>query len=734
LYRRILRPLPFIRTALTALGKQMLTVRSKPDATTLTLLAWAATEEGENDQALALLNQIKTPGISDEALQARGVILQRMDRHAEAVAAFDELSKAYPESPLSQDLPYRRSISLYKSGQAGRAIVEMLPLAFPGRSNNDANSSDTEQPPGLHPDSQLMQWLDSLVQFAPLEQLESALLTVDNDDYRNLLQNAIRSRALASHRFDIAEKHLTEQSADSDEQADLSYNRSPFGNGMTRAEWDQRMAPLAALYQKLAASLTASEKAEIHLAIARLWLEQSGKLTQPADFLCDFSESEGEKLDLLRRKNALELGIPREVIHQELDHRDEAVHAVEHALAASASQDPAIAAPALELANQCLFLRNEISRYQSSRTLETDSSSLSHKIDTQLRERFPQSREAIRSLAFSFIPDAGPWMPGNYGQDHSVTSMVSSLFGKPPVDFQEEDALVKKIAEITSLSENPDPKVTLAEIRKNLAEASRMLTELRQTTNPGEINRIVQAINRLDDLKAAAALQNINADDYRNFVAGNNDALPAPFKSLVEFNKPMELADSGETENGFARLKTFLETYPDSPKAEAASLDLTRGIARKYRSHLQISSSSRAEAPIFNGYNHIEVIRDISEINAAEVFAAIDAHEARFPNGRYRDDLNLLRAGALTDSGNFEKSLSLLDSILTNPTQTDLHTLAALEFMDIAQRLLDPEQRIAAAEALRHAPGSMERLKLLVNGDTFLSRLKPMMPWLEDGA
>jgi predicted negative regulator of RcsB-dependent stress response len=115
------------------------------------------------------------------------------------------------------------------------------------------------------------------------------------------------------------------------------------------------------------------------------------------------------------------------------------------------------------------------------------------------------------------------------------------------------------------------------------------------------------------------------------------------------------------------------------------------------------------------------------------VIAAIRQHEARFPAGRYRDDLNLLMAGALIDSGKFAQALVLLDSILANPVQRDLHVVASLEFAEIAQRLIDPEQRAQAAKAIRRSPGAMKRLALLVDGDTFLSRLKPLMPWLENG-
>ena len=115
------------------------------------------------------------------------------------------------------------------------------------------------------------------------------------------------------------------------------------------------------------------------------------------------------------------------------------------------------------------------------------------------------------------------------------------------------------------------------------------------------------------------------------------------------------------------------------------------------------------------------------------VIAAIRAHEQRFPDGRYREDLALLEAGALIDAGRFPRALSLLDAVLSNPVQKDLHVIAALELADIAQRLLIPEERAAVAKALRNSPAQMERVRLMVDGDTFLSRAKPLMPWLAGG-
>ena len=76
--------------------------------------------------------------------------------------------------------------------------------------------------------------------------------------------------------------------------------------------------------------------------------------------------------------------------------------------------------------------------------------------------------------------------------------------------------------------------------------------------------------------------------------------------------------------------------------------------------------------------------------------------------------------------------LPLIEGILANPRQQDLRVVALLNFMDIAQRLLVPEERLEAAKAFRRSTASMKRLRKLVRGDTFLWRLGPLMPWLEN--
>ncbi len=740
LKRRILKPSPFVKLALAELGKELIKAKSVPDATTLTLLAWSATEDGEHEQALALLDQIPAAGLSDEALLAKGVVLQRVGRHADALAAFDKLATDFPKSPLLGDQPYRKSVSLFKSGQAGKAMLEILPLVITKPIPEGETRETPEGPPNLHPDKQLVQWLDTLIQFSPLEELEIALAgVVDNSAQRDLLRNAIRTRALAAERFDIAARYLSDEPAPAAPEWEWPQPGLAANRRMTREDWDKRAAPLVNLNAELAQNPPASEQAKLQLAIARQWMEQRGFLTLPSLSLCYYAESEEAKQELLRRRNALELGFGSEPVHHELDHRDEATHALEHALEAAKSTDPAIAAPALELANECLFRRAEFSLYQKSRAMETDATKLSADIHRQLRERFPDSAEAKRSAGYTFTPAAGTWMPGDYNSYNAAEAMSAALFGVHDENNPDRENAAAEIAGLAAPFENLDSNTPLAKIRSDLKEARRKLDKLRANTAPTDQVEVVAVIDRLDDLLAAASLKGIRTADFLEYAKGGRDSLPPAFKSLRDFRDRLKvLTDADGNETGLKNdtiegWRSFLELHPDSPKAEAASFRMTRLIARQFRTSRRIEAFHFPDAPIPNGYKHVEVHRADPANDPDAVIAAIRQHQERFPEGRYRDDLNLLTAGALIDKGEFSQALALLESILGNPSQRDLHVVAALEFSDVAQRLLDPASRAAAAKAIRRTPGAMDHLRLLVDGDTFLSRLKPMMPWLENG-
>lgn len=729
LKRKVLRPLPFVHTALELLGREIAAAGGSHDPTTLTLLAWVATEQGEHEQALALLEKPIAACASDEALYAQAIVLQRLGRHVDAVAAFDFLTEKFESSPMLADVPFRKAMSLHQSGQSGRAIVELLPLVYP--------EEGAQESIRLRPSEQLVQWLDTLIHFAPLDELVTALEAAgENARHRELLQHAIRMRALQSGSFELAEKQLTEEAQAPRAEWEWPDNFLVSKTRMTRAEWEARVSPLAALYAKLATNPPASERHRLHLEAARLWMKERGRLTLPMTFLIYYANSEEEKQDLLRRRNGLQLGFPSDLIHHELDRRDEATHALEHALKAAESEDPTIAAPALELANECLFRRAEFSLYQKSRAYETGASALSADLHRQLRRRFPQSAEAKRAVCFTFGPAVGRWMPGDYNSYNAAGELTAAIFGTERNFDWNPDERIERFNLDPIL--NADPRTPLTAIHRELSKAARDFDRLRANSDPEHQSDVIAMIDRIDDLRAAASLNGIRTSDFLNYANGRHKELPTEFASLLDFRKRLQMLKNSEgfeigpRNDTIAGWREFLDRYPESPKAEAASFRLTRLIARQYRGSRRITAFHFPEAPIPNGYKRLVVARPDPANDPEVVLAAIAIHEERFPDGRYADDLNLLRAGVLIDASKYAQALELLDAVLANPTQRDLHVIAALDFADIAQRLLVPAERVMVARAMRNTPGAMMRLRRLTEGDTFLSRLQPLMPWLLD--
>jgi TolA-binding protein len=729
LKRRIFRPSHFVSRAMESLGREIAAAGGAHDATTLTLLAWIATEQGEHEQALALLVNPSAVGDSDETLYARAIVLQRLGRHAQAVQAFESLAERFPASPLLVDVPFRKAFSFHQSGRSGMAIKELLPLVEPEEKTPEAIR--------LRPSEQLIQWLDTLIHFAPLEELVSSFEAIgENRRHRDFLQNAIRMRALKNGNFELAEKHLSEGEAAPGNQWEWGIPGILGNPRMTHAEWETHVAPLAALHAQLAMNPPASERGRLHLEIARHWMNERGRLTLPMTFLSYYANSEEEKQDLLRRRNALQLGFSSELVHHELDRRDEATQALEHALKAAESEDPAIAAAALELANECLFRRAEFSLYQKSRAYETGATALSADLHRQLRQCFPQSPEARRAVHYNFGPAVGPWMPGDYNPQNSAGELTAAIFATERESLWDAEEQIEPFNLDPIL--NANPRTPLVAIRRELAKAAQDYNRARPLSNPEYQSDIIAMIDRIDDLRAAALLEGISTSDFLDYANGRHKELPPEFASLLDFRKRLQLlrdpegVETGPRNDTIAGWREFLDTYPDSPKAEAASFRLTRLIARKYRGGSRIDAFHFPEAPIPNGYKRLVVARPDPANDPDEVLAAIGSHEERFPGGRYAEDLNLLRAGALIDAGKYSHALELLDSILSNPVQRDLHVIAALDFAGIAQRLLVPGERAVVARAMRDTPGAMMRLQRLAEGDTFLSRLQPLMPWIKN--
>ena len=726
LHRRIVRPEPLARRALTALGAAVArkTGASKPDALTLLVLGWSSYREGEPLQALALFDQAIALQPSVELLQGRALALTALARHREAADAYAEMVKRFPESPITKNSDFDHAIARFHAGKAGEALLMLTGMGADGKSLPTAP---------LHPEYEPAQWIDTIAQFAPLDQLAAPLARLPEGDPRaTLLRAIVRSRALCAENFNLARRHL--DPADRlVEESNADVATLPPGIGLTAATWLQEVESLAGATELLD-QVPADQKASKHLQIGRRWKERRGRLTLPAYELFGCSLSETEKSEQLRRKNATFLGFAPEAVVAELDSRDELHHALRHFLAAAETTDPDVAAPALEEANEALFRLAEFSLYRCTRAVETDATGLSRKLVERLRKDFPDRPETARAVMWTFAPPTllGRWMPGDYNRSNSAEAIKAAVMD-PKTERQhawdptpgdgEAERLSKAFANLF-VAQDPDMAATckkLADFRADFDRTRPLLDE----------RDILGLVDDLDDLASAAEAPGITPDLFSRYAAlrqaknvtppaADEEELLAPWLAFFQND------DSAES------WERYLRDFPDGPKSEAASLRLLRKKVRAVCPVPQVEAFDFPESPIPHGYKRLtRPEEEEDDATLRELAKQLDAHEKRFPGGRYCADLCILRAAVSAQLHDYRVAVKSLAEVLADPAHPELRMNAALYFSEISLRLLDKNERAGVAAAFRAEPAAMPLLKNLVHGDTCLFRLRPLMAWLE---
>ncbi|MCW1915016.1 hypothetical protein OJ996_15625 [Luteolibacter sp. GHJ8] len=725
LHRRVISPRRFTKSALKQLGAAVAGVPgNSPDPFILLVLGWASIMEDEPGQALVLFGRALANRKSDDLLQGRAVALTALGRHREAAAAYGELMESFPASILAKPAGFDRATARYRGGEAGEAFLDMLGLV------SDSYSEDAG--PRLHPEFEPRQWLDSIAQFAPLDELAKPLERLaPEEDGARLLRAVVRGRAMAVGRFDLARRHLDPPRAE-DDRGWISVFYLPDRLHLDEAAWEKDVAPLAAALQRLQQG--DGNEAALQLEVGRAWKAARGRLTLPLQQLFDYARSEGEKLDLLRRRNAAFLRIPADAVVKELDSRDELHHALRHFLAAAdLSKDPAIVAPALEEANEALFRLAEFSEYRLSRAIETDAAALSARAVERLRHEFADRAEAGRAISWTFTPPImlGRWMPGDYNAANSAEAILASVASRQGASEQ----LLWSLSSLTARDGRD-----IGDIRRTLREWRADFARKRPGLETDEINRIG---DDLDDLSSAALAPGITIDLFQRYAElrlsrGVPPAAEGEWKPLAAHLAFLDRIREVENEDGWMRpngntiasWEEYLRMFPNGPKSRSASFRLLRLKVREIAPIPQVRAFFFPEAPIPGGYKHL--LRPSSAVpeKVAALEAELAAHAARYPD-RYVADLAMLRAALAAHRGDYTIALENLSSVLADPDHPELRMDAALYFSEISLRILDLSDRASVMDAFRKAPAAMPWLEKLVNGDTCLSRLRPLMPCLD---
>lgn len=708
LHRRVIAPAPFNTAALSQLGQAIVRRSSTHDATSLLILGWAATRQGDHAQALELFNLGLNDEVTDELIHAKAVALTRLERNAEAAVIFQKLLDDFPESPLSLPSRFDLALALLHSGQAGHAFLTL-------HQKNDT--------PSLRPANEAPQWIDHILQFSPLPELRAALTTLSKEHPSlPLLRRAISLRSLCLEDFQSAREHLI-PTEDSQIRSPLKRRFVENYFDLTPARWQSDIAPLAEAMRKLRfPALPSGEKARLHLQIGRLWKTNRGKITFPLHHLTDYSNSETDLADQLRHDNARHLGLTDSAIEEALLSRDELSHALKHFLAAAElDSTPEVTAAALEEANEALFRMAEVSPYRAALAVKNNHTKLSGDLVNRLRTSFPNQPESARSLPYNFLPPLllGDWMPGDRA-GWIADKQIAALF-----DQSDQETDLRTTQMVNSLRNLAGADGDLSQIRNFLtkfeAEFEARRPRLTQST-------IITVGGHIDDLQLVAQHSGITAELFREYLPLRlSDKKPAnltdsPLSPFIDFLIQARLPR--EDQNWPA----YLTQYPDSPKSEAIALRLLRAQIRPFFPVPHVSPVFFPDAPRTLGYKTLRLAPTKGE--QVDAKALLDEHRKKHPSFKYQRDVDLLQAAIAAHSNDYPVALDLLSTILNDPRHPELHQDASLQFAEISLRLLDPRKRSGLVEAFRENPAALAILEKLAHGGTCVSRIRPLLPAL----
>jgi len=729
LHRRIIRAEPVARAALANLGRELVRRRDveEVDPLSLLVLGWSAARDGELTEALALFDRGLASVRSDELIHARAHALSRLGRYHEASLAWAELATGFRDSPLALNARFEQALAEFRAGRPGEALVLLVTLVQPredpekkeGGVHNQQFEADNGVPDDdlplwdLGASAEIMQWIDTISQFASIDDFKQSLQTLPRGVVEAQIRAVVRCRAIAAGDFAMA------------------------------AERDEVLGPL----ERALAEARERPTAEAHLAAAELWRSLRGEVTLPSLQRLTYAGSETERQDQLRRRNAAILGFGADEVAAELDSRDELHHALQHYLAAAGlPADPALTAKALEGANEALFRLAEFSLYRLARAVETDAGGLSRQLVDRLRREFPDRPETARAVDWRFTPPRllGDWMPGDYSPWNSANAIEEAieLAAAAPGDRLDQDGDAAKrnaLADIRLrlaalqgefVGEMPELRAEVARLRADFAALRPMLTR----------REILERVDDLDDLASVVALPGLTSGLFQRYAAIRLGGGPvpaavgeweplAPWLDFITVRRETDEAEAGARNN---RWLAYLERHPDSPKAEAVRLRVLRSAVREVLPIPQVAAFHFPAAPIWYGYKQLVGPAPLTDRFLDRLALRISEYSGRFPGGRYAADIRLLEAAVQAARRDYPEALHRLVAAIDDPAHRELRLDASLQFAEIGLRLLDPDQRPAVAAAFRADPAALGHLRSLIYGDTCLFRLRPLMHWLEN--
>jgi TolA-binding protein len=775
----------------------------------LAMLAQAASATGNQEQALQLTNLSPAElERSDDLLMVRALAFQRAGKAAEAIETYRKFLATFPNSPLAGGVRLRFALALQDNHQAGAAVVELRRLLSRPPADDAKTEAKTEKTPSsktdeedskttaendskkndsddsfeyptsrytaseTYPESeeqwdlkesavypnltgadveQIQQAIDTLLNFAPLTELATALADPSfSEENKKEFRAVIAQRYLAQENFAEAKKFMAPD------------------------EFKLIAANLETL--TLAAAGPPKDKAEEMLRLGDAWAEARGRLLRaPLDTVVHLEKRSGGAPDaLVRRANGRSIRLKE--IDSELQERDELRHASRWWLsAARARPGTPLGAKARWKALEAMPKIAVASPYAEQLAREIKGEAVSKEIYDRLRAEAPDSVEAKRLAAYwSFPPAPDPAAPVNYEdefarRDAHILGYAFYDFGAFAKGDQLEAAdyamwrdMRKRVSLLLGKASDASPATMAKEVqeldtwfRKNITEIDDAIT-----------------VNFLDDLAQFFAERNITPEMQKTYVAIRFDVLQSngfaattgdhdddspklkdsdiaaeidaalknpvmkPVADYLEFSLiglksgdrikvETEIADE-KGENGKAAYtsrdhagmekmaRDFLRKYPRSHKREAALFVIARSVQALSRPYLCDVGVPR---PGSVGAEDLEVVQKSHQREAFDpkrVLGALDDYDREFPKGRYSADVRNLRAMTLWRMHDWPQALDLTVAQLEDKSKPDLHAEAALRLANIFADLAQAELRADLMNAIRTRPAAMAQLKVFL--------------------
>lgn len=605
------------------------------------------------------------------------------------------------------------------------------------QAERSASEPERPLPDSLHPSSEIDQWIDALLQFAPLPQVERGLsVPALEPAIAARLRAMLRARHLAAGDFEAAWRFVDPAPAAEEPEPQVASLRFQKGGRYPEpldADWEASARTIQDLAQKAAAPAAPLERATACDALAAKWDEVRGRLIMLSLEDAFVFRSEFYSGWQQRHRNAQLAGLAAGNAAPELENRDELLHAQRLWLrAADLAAGTPLAARSLARANDALRRMAELSPWSLARAFETDASARSRELHARLLREHPASDEARQSVWWSFPPPAElEWLPEDW-QPYNVEVAIADAFsgrrGHPSESPQWADfrAFEKQLAEVRAAASERDPPALLEEVRKLRREFLPHFTSARGA----------HILNELDDLELFLSSPGVTRAVCAKYLAARGAQEPPrlddpELQSWLDFLTFLALVREPGGRPMAERMREFLENFPHSRKREAALTRLAIATVREMRS-VHVVSTKWPDAPKLGGYKALAVKRR-QPFDAARAFAALDACEREFPNGRYAADLRLWRGAAAAEAGDWRRAVDLLVATLDDQSKRDLHLDAALHLAEVFMRLLEaPAARPAITAAIKTNPSAQNRLRQFMHSETMGARLRFLEGWLAE--